>query len=90
MQLAFSVILLYLFVLCHIKADLLKPPLYFPRTHKEQHFLTRFGIPPLFPYLTKGVTHCHVVINGVSLLETELGNGQAHHVLVINFQAPAG
>jgi hypothetical protein len=29
-QLAFSMILLYLFVLCHIKADLLKPPLYLP------------------------------------------------------------
>src|SRR5215471_3814112 len=31
-----------------------------------------------------------LVINGVSLLETELGNGQPHHVLVINFQAPPG
>jgi hypothetical protein len=31
-----------------------------------------------------------IVINGVSLLETELGNGQPHHVLVINFQAPSG
>jgi hypothetical protein len=28
------------------------------------------------------------LINGVSLLETELSNGQTHHVLVINFQAP--
>ena len=32
----------------------------------------------------------HLVINGVSLLKTELGNGQPHHVLVGNFQAPAG
>jgi hypothetical protein len=40
------------------------------------------------------IVHCGVigelstvalVINGVSLLETELGNGQTHHALVINF-----
>src|SRR5205823_8257793 len=29
-----------------------------------------------------------LVINGVSLLKTELSNGQPHHVLVINFQSP--
>src|SRR5262249_16891572 len=32
--------------------------------------------------------HLSLVINGVSLLETELSNGQTHHVLIINFQAP--
>ena len=31
-----------------------------------------------------------LVINGVSLLKTELSNGQTYHVLVINFQAPPG
>ena len=31
-----------------------------------------------------------VLINGVSLLETELSNGQTHHVLVINFESPPG
>src|SRR5262247_1637505 len=31
-----------------------------------------------------------LLINGVSLLETELSNRQTHHVLVINFQAPPG
>src|SRR5262249_11340757 len=31
-----------------------------------------------------------LVINGVSLLETELGNGQTHYIFVINFQAPLG
>jgi hypothetical protein len=34
--------------------------------------------------------HQCLVINGVSLLKTELGNGQAYHVLVINVQAPPG
>ena len=29
-----------------------------------------------------------VLINGISLLETECSNGQMHHVLVINFQVP--
>src|SRR5262245_36082322 len=31
-----------------------------------------------------------VLINGVSLLKTELSNRQTHHVLVINVQAPPG
>ncbi len=31
-----------------------------------------------------------LVINGVSLLETELGNGQPNHILVINFELPSG
>ena len=30
-----------------------------------------------------------VLINGASLLETEFGNGQTHHVFVINFQSPS-
>ena len=34
--------------------------------------------------------HALLLINGVSLLETELGNGQTHHVLVINFESPPG
>ena len=30
----------------------------------------------------------HLVINGVSLLETELSNGETNHISVINFQSP--
>src|SRR5262249_45382278 len=36
------------------------------------------------------IPHLFILINGVSLLKTELSNGQTHHVLVINVQAPPG
>src|SRR5437879_13666545 len=41
-------------------------------------------------YALCGRSSSSIVINGVGLLETELGNGQTHHVLVINFQSPPG
>src|SRR5881392_2651133 len=31
-----------------------------------------------------------IVINGVSLLETELGNRQANHLMLVHFHAPPG
>src|SRR5215471_10205973 len=49
-----------------------------------------FATRPFFTnksYITVGSP---LVINGVSLLETELGNGQTHHVLVINCESPPG
>src|SRR4051795_12035027 len=31
-----------------------------------------------------------IIINGVSLLETELGNRQANHLMLVHFHAPPG
>src|SRR5256885_16996186 len=40
------------------------------------------------PHMGRGAVT--LVINGVSLLETELSNGQANHIMLVHFHAPPG